>query len=1682
MRKKVVTGIMMLLLLLSMLTFAFSIRQVEASGTIYIRADGSVDPPSAPIQRDGDTYFLTDNIYDEIMVERNNIVVDGRSYTVQGVGEGEGIYLRAPADNVTIKNIQIKEFYYGIDVASSSNIIQGNNITNNAIGIQLYSTCNNIISGNNVTNNSGGIYLSDSSNNTVSGNDIRANSQRGIELTVSSSNNVLSGNNIVANNMDGIGLSVSSNYNMISGNSITANGDSGILVSWSSNYNSFFGNSMTNNECGIYLYETSNNTICHNNFVNNTEQVYSYNSINVWDDGYPSGGNYWSNYTGVDLCSGPYQNETGNDGIGDTSYIIDDNNVDHYPLMTMWAPNIPSRMVVAYPYEPSTLDPARCYDTTSVEPIRNVYETLIFFDEEKTNQFVPRLATEWSISPDGLTYTVIIRQGVKFHNNETLTTEDVEYSLERFLVIEGGPAWMFYEAFFDLFGSRDPEGNFIITGQQIDNAITRNDTTITLHLAKPYPPMMQILSQAWSSVLCKKWCVEIGDWPGTWNNWTIYNRPKRTAIEAQNAEPPGPRVNAMCGTGPFMLDYYRKGVEWSIIKFDNYWGGWPAPGSDGFLERVTSKKISDWETRKKLFLEGQLDCTQVPRTAIDEVFGQPGVRSIYPLEELSCYALFFTFNISVLSPYLGVPGGLAKGTFNESGIPPDFFTDINVRKGFAYAFNYSKLIEEGLRGEAYQPATPIIPGLPFYNPTQEKYSINLTKAAEHFAAAWNGQLVDNGFNFTICYPEGSFWQKKACEIIKANVESLSENFHIQIQPLPTPSKYISLARNHTLPMFLIGWLADYADPHNFAYAFMYSGGVLTQFQLYSNQTIDTFVREGVGTTNETARRQTYHELQRLYHEDCPGVPLCQTIQHRFERDWVQGWYYNPLFWMTNYFYVQWKGTMPTSARYSWPMFRHDLEHTGYSESPAPNTNQTQWKYTTRGYVGSSPAVADGRVYVASGEGDGRVYCLDAYTGAHIWNYTTGFGLWSSPAVADGRVYVGGGRVYCLDAYTGAHIWNYTASGGSSPAVANGRIYVGSGDGNVYCLDAYNGARIWNYSTGNEVTSSPAVVGGRVYVESYDGNVYCLDAYTGAHIWNYTIGDTGWSSPAVVDGRVYVGSYDGKVYSLDAYTGVPIWNYTTSGHVFSSPAIANGKVYVGSGDGNVYCLDAYAGARIWNYTTGREVHSSPAVADGKVYVGSYDHRVYCLDASTGELVWSFTTGHVVWSSPAVADGMLFIGSSDNSTYAFGNIVRVPEDYKTIEEAIDAADPGATVIIAPGIYHESIVINKTLTIVGGMGSAPIFSGGGSGIAITLLPDASGSTIAGIVITHWDQGIVIVNSTGCKIYDNIMSLMNYNGIVLEGTNAANNLIYSNIFQDNAIAINLTASSTSNTIYKNIISLSNIGLNLETNGNIIYANTIAENEVGITMSNSYDNIIYHNNFVNNTENARSEEYSNVWDNGYPSGGNYWSDYSGVDEKSGPNQNVSGSDGVGDTPYTVADNNIDRYPLVQPFNPHDIGITNVITSKTVVGQGFALCIDIKILNYGVYNETFTVTAYANTTIMATRTITLTRRNSTTITLTWNTIGFAKGNYTIKAVADTLPSETDTTDNTYTDNWVFITIPGDINSDKKVNILDAILLAKSFGSGPGTPNWNPNADLNNDNVVNILDAIILAGHFGEHEP
>ena len=167
----------------------------------------------------------------------------------------------------------------------------------------------------------------------------------------------------------------------------------------------------------------------------------------------------------------------------------------------------------------------------------------------------------------------------------------------------------------------------------------------------------------------------------------------------------------------------------------------------------------------------------------------------------------------------------------------------------------------------------------------------------------------------------------------------------------------------------------------------------------------------------------------------------------------------------------------------------------------------------------------------------------------------------------------------------------------------------------------------------------------------------------------------------------------------------------------------------------------------------------------------------------------------------------------------------------------------------------------------------------------------------------------------------------------------------------------------------------------------------------------------------------------------------------------------------------------------HDVAITEVSSYKTIVGQGYSQNLTVTATNLGDYSETLNVTLYVNANSIANITfINLPNATSTLITFTWNTTGFAYGNYTLSAYAWPVPGETNTANNNCTGGTVYVGIPGDINGDGTVNILDAIALSTAFGSAPSSANWNANADINGDGTVNILDAIILANNFAQSIP
>jgi len=238
---------------------------------------------------------------------------------------GQGVLLVSTTNSTITKN-NITNSLEGVQLYGpygycNYNSVVGNKITaNTRHGIHLWESHNTIITENHIAKNQeNGIDLFDSRDSDITGNTITENNGCGIKLWFYSGSNTISAN-YIANNNNGIQIDRSLDNNII-GNNITNNSDNGIHL-WDSDSTSIIGNNITNNGDGIWVYSCYYNIIHHNNFVNNTVHAGTDGSIVTWDNG--SEGNYWDNYTGVD---------NDGDGIGDTPYVVDENNQDNYPLV-----------------------------------------------------------------------------------------------------------------------------------------------------------------------------------------------------------------------------------------------------------------------------------------------------------------------------------------------------------------------------------------------------------------------------------------------------------------------------------------------------------------------------------------------------------------------------------------------------------------------------------------------------------------------------------------------------------------------------------------------------------------------------------------------------------------------------------------------------------------------------------------------------------------------------------------------------------------------------------------------------------------------------------------------------------------------------------------------------------------------------------------------------------------------------------------------------------------------------------------------------------------------------------------------------------------------------------------------------------------------------------------------------
>jgi hypothetical protein len=274
---------------------------------------------------------------------------------------------------------------------------------------------------------------------------------------------------------------------------------------------------------------------------------------------------------------------------------------------------------------------------------------------------------------------------------------------------------------------------------------------------------------------------------------------------------------------------------------------------------------------------------------------------------------FFVFNIDPAGGFIG------SGIFDGDGIPANFFSDIHARRAFNHAFDFAtyKAYLEGIDGTTpIQRTGPIIKDLPGYNDGQPVYTYDPILALQELQQAWGGQAVANGFRMTLPYDTGNTMRQTVVETIKAGIEALDPKFQIDVVEIPW-SEYLSAQRTGQMPLYVSGWIQDYAHPHNWVVPYLTGTNASRQqfppalLAKYQGKVAACLLLSG------TAARTCYQDIQINTHQDAPGIYLFQRTSTSYVRAEVGGFEASGLNFGTASgapaFFSLWKSGLPVSG-------------------------------------------------------------------------------------------------------------------------------------------------------------------------------------------------------------------------------------------------------------------------------------------------------------------------------------------------------------------------------------------------------------------------------------------------------------------------------------------------------------------------------------------------------------------------------------------------------------------------------------------------------------------------------------------------------------------------------------------------------------------------------------------------
>ena len=557
-----------------------------------------------------------------------------------------------------------------------------------------------------------------------------------------------------------------------------------------------------------------------------------------------------------------------------------------------WSGNVPNPDVITVaenvPGGPYSFDPDIDYETVGFEVISNIFATLLLYNGSSTTSFIPYVAEyiptvqNGGIQDNYTVYTFKIRPGLYFSNGDPITAYDVWYSMIRALLFVGGQPetgdWILAQY---LIPNVTP-GVPLVTPQNeqemfnlIMHAVTYNNQTdtVTFHLVKPTPPQLFFTALAdplTSAILDAKWLEQVGAGinftPAGFLQYEQYANEGHYNTEVQ-WDP--------VASGPYMIKQYVPG-QYVVLVPNPYFPG--IPGIPKPNDTVIIEWVKDPETVLELFISGQADIvTNLPTNLIAALkpYVAQGQALIYEFPTLSEF--FFVFNLDINTTML-------KQLNPSFNIPANYFANPYVREAFAYAFNYSYYINYIVGDKKYgiDFANPyagvIIPGLPYYTPPPQSIvpTFNLTYAKE---LLMKSGMYDVKVNFPIIVQSGDTVDYLAAEMWAQTLHEIDPNINAQPMYLPfsTIVGYLVPGQN-PMPIYYLGWIADYPYPSDFVNAMYLQGGVYAapdgwnvtyleqlgytqEAQMY--QELNKLILEANSATNSTLAQQLYAEVNEL---------------------------------------------------------------------------------------------------------------------------------------------------------------------------------------------------------------------------------------------------------------------------------------------------------------------------------------------------------------------------------------------------------------------------------------------------------------------------------------------------------------------------------------------------------------------------------------------------------------------------------------------------------------------------------------------------------------------------------------------------------------------------------------------------------------------------------------------------